>query len=161
MTAGGVERTLSVLDEIAAERGRQFAKWGDQADCADADPVILARLADPDEEHYWRAPGAVARRLSEEYEIPTGERGKQICQREADRHGGTHAGIVIEEIAELIEAVAYSHAEDDITKMRAEAIQAAATLVQWIEAMDRRGVKATPQRAPHPQEYSVADPEGA
>lgn len=161
MTAGGVERTLSVLDEIAAERGRQFAKWGDQSDCADADPTILARLTDPDEEHYWRAPGAVARRLSEEYEIPMGWRAKQICQREADRHGGTHAGIVIEEVAELIEAVAHAHASDDITAMRAEAIQAAATLVQWIEAMDRRGVKATPHRTPYPQEYSVADPEGA
>jgi hypothetical protein len=68
---------------------------------------------------------------------------------------------VIEEIAELIEAVAIAHATDDITAMRAEAVQAAATIVQWIEAMDRRGVKATPQREPYPQEYSVADPEGA
>jgi hypothetical protein len=146
MSDGGVERTLRVLDEIAAERGRQFAKWGDQSDCGDADPVILARLTDPDEGHYWRAPGAVARRLSEEYEIPTGERGKQICQREAARHGRTHAGIVIEEIAELIDAVAYAHAEGDVTKMRTEAVQAAATLVRWIEAMDRRGVKAAPRR---------------
>lgn len=142
---GRVDRTLRVLDEILAERDRQFAKWGDQSDCADADPTLLARLTG-DRSDGRNRPAGVAYRLAQEYEVPRAARGKQNCQREADRHGGTHAGIVIEEIAELIEAVAYSHAEDDITKMRAEAIQAAATLVQWIEAMDRRGVKATPQR---------------
>jgi hypothetical protein len=145
MTAGGVERTWRVLDDIAAERQRQFAKWGDQADCADADPTLLARVKS---EEWFGHPTALAVRLAAEYEVPTERRAKYTCQREADAHGGTHAGIVIEEIAELIAAVAHSHAEDDITKMRTEAIQAAATLVQWIEAMDRRGVKATPQRAP-------------
>jgi hypothetical protein len=145
VTAGGVERTWRVLDDIAAERQRQFAKWGDQADCADADPIILSRI---NQTETWGAAPAVARRLAAEYEVPTADRGKQNCQHEADAHGGTHAGIVIEEIAELIEAVAFAHVSGDITGMRNEAVQAAACLVQWIEAMDRRGVKATPQRDP-------------
>lgn len=143
-TVGGVERTHAVLDEIAAERGRQFAKWGDQADCADADPELMLQALNASGDLY--AITAAADQLAAAYGIPRADRAKRVCQREADRHGGTHAGIVIEEIAELIEAVVYSHAEADVTKMRAEAIQAAACLVQWIEAMDRRGVKSTPQR---------------
>jgi hypothetical protein len=139
------EPTLRVLDDIAAERERQWAKWGDQSDIADADPMILARLG----ERYGGThvgPSAVAVRLAQEYEVPTEARAKFICQTEAARHGGTYFGICMEEVAEVLDAVAHAHAADDPSILRAEVIQAAACFTQWAEAIDRRGLKATPQR---------------
>jgi hypothetical protein len=138
--------TARVLGDIDAERERQQVKWGDQSDIADADPVILARLNDRESADYWRAPGAVAKRLADEYEVPTEARGKFICQREAARHGGTYFGICMEEVAEVLDAVAHAHAAGDQSILRAEVIQAAACFTQWAEAIDRRGLKATPQR---------------
>jgi hypothetical protein len=105
MHMGVSEPTARVLADIDAERGRQWEKWGDQSDMPDADPVLLARLSDVDDADYWRAPGAVARRLSEEYEVTTEERAKQIVMREVARDGGTWFGIAMEEVAEALDAI--------------------------------------------------------
>lgn len=143
MSYGGVEKTYRVLDDIFAERGRQAAKWGDQSDIADADPTILGRI---NQDETWGGAPAVARRLAAEYEMPGADRAKFICNAEAERHGGTWAGIVIEEVAETIDAIAFAHASGTVDGLRAEAIQAAACLVAFVEALDKRGTKSTPQR---------------
>jgi hypothetical protein len=145
----GTLATAVVLADVASERGRQVDKWGDQSDIADADPVILGRLKMLDamsrRNHHGTVP-AVTKRLAEEYWVPRAWRAQQICQAEADRHGGTYAGILIEEVAEFIEAIVLSHESGDPSLMRAEAIQVAAVAVAIAEAIDRRGLKATPQR---------------
>jgi hypothetical protein len=144
------EGTARVLTDVDAERMRQIIKWGDQSDIADADPVLLERLGRLDSlgrPQRYSHPDEVSKRVAEEYEVPTANRARQHCQGEAARHGGTYAGILIEEVAEFIEAIVLSHAEGDPARMRAEAIQVAAVAVQIAEAIDRRGLKATPQRA--------------
>jgi hypothetical protein len=138
------EETSLVLLHIDRERERQTEKWGDQSDIADADPVLLARLGA--DLGGYSGPTAVAMRLAREYEVPTEPRAKQICQAEAARHGGTYFGICMEEVAEVLDAVAHAHAAGDPEILRAEVIQAAACFTQWAEAIDRRGLKATPQR---------------
>jgi hypothetical protein len=146
----GVNRMGAVISEVIDERFRQLAKWGDQSDIADADPVLLARLGRLDSlgrPQRYSHPTEVAKRVAEEYEVPTANRARLHCESEAGLHGGTWAGILLEEVAEFVEAIVLSHAEGDDAKMRAEAIQVAAVAVAIAEAIDRRGLKATPQRA--------------
>ena len=132
-----------VLAEIAAERRRQDAKWGEQ-NHPDADPVILSRLA---LDGTYGTPEAVALRLAQEYEIPTAARAKRICQTEAASGGATWIGIAVEEVAEALEAVA---AGPDA--LRAELVQAAAVFVAWIGALDRRRSPVVEQATRQPAE---------
>ena len=119
-----------VLTEIAAERKRQDAKWGEQ-NHSDTDPVILWRLTA--EGGGWR-PDMVAQRIAEEHEIPTGRRARHLCQNAASGGRVTWAHILIEEVAEAVDATV----ETDPALLRAELVQVAAVAVAWIEAIDRR-----------------------
>jgi len=113
-------REASVLDEIAAERARQDAKWGEQ-NHPSLDPVLLNRPG-----------GCTPERMAEHYEIPTEARAKFLCQTNAERGTCTYAHILIEEVAEAIAAGVTSEAA-----LRAELVQTAAVVVAWIEKIDR------------------------
>lgn len=119
---------LKVLTEIGVERSRQDAKWGEQ-NHPDADEVILSRLDGTD----W-ARTNVAVRLADEYEIPTAARARTMCKWRAEQERVTWADILVEEVSELIEAIASC----DPAQVRAEAVQVAAVAVAWVEAIDRR-----------------------
>lgn len=98
-----------VLMEIAAERDRQDAKFGDQT-----------RLRD--------------RVAVEELEIYRIE--ADWCRSECQLHHATPEGATWTDI--LLEEVFEAVAEQDVDKLRAELVQVAAVAVAWIEALDKR-----------------------
>ena len=121
--------TQRVLHEVAAERVRQNAKWGEQ-NHPSVDPTLMGRHD-----------GCDAQRMAEEYEIPTATRAKFLCQNAAQIGECTWAHIAVEELCEAVEAGVESDAA-----CRAELVQTAAVLVAWIERIDRAAVPA-PGRA--------------
>lgn len=108
----------SVLEEVAAERARQDAKWGVQ------------NHPDDHDDSWWfgRTDHDAASRRCQEYEIPTDVRAKFLC-----RSIGTWPAILVEEVAEAVSAIGADAA------LRAELVQVAAVAVAWVEAIDRRG----------------------
>lgn len=114
--------TGKVLGEVSQERWRQHRKWGEQ-NPPDADPVLL-----------HRAGGCTAQRMAEHYEMPTATRAKWLCQEFFRRGEGTWAHILVEEVAEAIDATVDCVPE----LLREELVQVAAVAVAWIEAIDRR-----------------------
>lgn len=107
-----------VLAEVAAERKRQDAKWGEQNHPL-IDPVLWGR---------WPT------RVAEEYEIPTASRAQFLCEEAARKGEVTWAHILVEEVAEFVGGSPQS--------MRAELIQVAAVAVAAVEAIDRRAAKS-------------------
>ena len=72
----------------------------------------------------WTGGGPSPQRLAEHHEIPTAGRAKFICDESARRGGLTWAAILIEEVAEAIEAAAiYGDTSDEA---RSEVVQVAA-----------------------------------
>lgn len=111
------------LDDVVAERERQDAKWGEQ-NHPSVDPVLTRRSG-----------GCTPQRMAEEYEIPSATRAKWLCGIRHKRGDGTWADIVVEELAEAVEAaVEYGDAS---VELRVELVQTAAVIVAWIEAIDR------------------------
>lgn len=111
-------RLTGVLAEIAAERARQDAKWGEQ-NHPDGTGVNWVDQITP--AYDWSGPEAEhAARLA-----------RHGCKRAAVRGETTWLGVAREEVAEAF-------AETDTAPLRAELVQAAAVFVAWIEAIDRR-----------------------
>lgn len=98
-----------VLTEIAEERARQDAKWGEQNH--------------PDGTGAAYGLGAVPE-LAADF-------AKQRCDAAFERGTGTWEHILFEEFCEAM-------AEDDPVRLRAELLQTAAVAVHWIEALDQR-----------------------
>lgn len=112
-------RFTPVLEEIADERQRQDAKWGEQNHPDGTGPEIHWGFAGP---ATWIAKCA-----------------RQQCQEEA-REGATNwRSILTEEVAEAL-------AESDPAGLRAELVQIGAVAVAWIEAIDRRAAREVEQR---------------
>lgn len=110
---------MTALDDVAAERVAQDAKWGQQnhPDGTDTNWVDQIRPA-----FGWNGSEAMhAAKLA-----------RSDCQRAARRGEVTWLKILREEAAEAF-------AETDPAKLRAELIQVAAVAVAWVEAIDRRG----------------------
>ena len=114
---------MTIYDEIAAERVRQHDQWGEQ-NHPSADPVLV-RYGE------YKCTGP---RLCEEYEIPTEQRAKQRCEDHLKRGDASWPLIAIEELSEAVEAFADGTEDNG----RAELVQLAAVIVQWIECIDRR-----------------------
>ena len=121
-----IQPTLDVVADVVAERKRQNRKWGQQ-DHRDADPDLLDRPG-----------GATPARLADELEIPTAGRAKYLCNEAARTGRPSWSVILIEEVAEAVEAIG-----DDVA-LRDELVQVAAVAVAWIEAIDRRRVRDAP-----------------
>jgi len=115
---GPMSATDDVLTEVAAERLRQDARWGEQSH--------------PDGTGLVEACGLLQSRT----DLPS-ERARRLNQ-EAIRTGRlTWALILLEEVCEALE-------ERDPARLRAELVQVAAVAVQWAEAIDRRAKRGTP-----------------
>lgn len=110
-----------VLGEIAAERAAQDVKWGQQNH-----PVLFHSKSRP-----------AYKTGAEAWKIINAERvGKRNAEgAPSDRNAGWD-GIVLEEVYEAF-------AEQDPTRIRQEAVQAAATLVAMIECIDRNYLGVT------------------
>lgn len=98
-----------VLHDIAEERARQDAKWGEQR---------------------HRDGTGAAYSLSEVAELKV-HFARTRCDRAFDRGNGSWEHILYEEFCEAM-------AEDDPVLLRAELIQVAAVTAHWIEAIDAR-----------------------
>lgn len=111
-----------VLAEVHDERQRQEDKWGEQNHPSIADE-LLDHMAD-------------AQEVAAHYKIPTAAEAKAACQKRADRGLCTYADILIEEVAEAVEAAITT--DDTEAALRAELVQVAAVAVAWIEKIDRK-----------------------
>jgi hypothetical protein len=109
--------------EVKAEMDAAFAKFGAQTTVPDVDQVLMNREG-----------GCTAQRMAEEYEIPTAGHAKSITDRKFIRGQGTWGHILVEEIAEAIEAATV----EGPGRLRAELIQVAAVALRWCDAIDER-----------------------
>jgi hypothetical protein len=117
--------TAHVLAEVATERNRQTEKHGDQSHLPDGTGPNLS-LSD-------LQPGSF-QTFAAEMAAWAKARCKAASQNEGGNGSITFEMILTEEWAEAI-------AEYDPAKLRAELIQVAAVAVQWVETLDRRGVR--------------------
>lgn len=101
---------IEIVREIADERVRQDAKWGEQNHPNGTGPGLV-----------WAYTGPAA------YVADTA---KSECKRLSAEGIVTFADILLEEVAEAL-------AEADPPKLRAELIQVAAVAAQWVEKIDR------------------------
>lgn len=107
----------NIFDEIRIERAKQEAKWGEQNH-----PILEPVLIDRD-----------ATRMCEEYEIPSENRAKSMCEINFSRGTGTWMHILVEEISEV------ASCGSNTGELRKELIQSASVLVAMIESLDRNG----------------------
>lgn len=114
--AGHVE----VLAQVAIERKRQDAKWGEQ-NHADGTGMAWPELVIP--AFGWASGGNQAEQAANLV--------RKACQRAAKTGHTTWLHILLEEIAETF-------AETDPAALRVELIHTAAVAVAWVEAIDRR-----------------------
>jgi hypothetical protein len=110
----------AVLTEIADERARQDAKWGEQNH-----PLVDARIPTLD---------SPRESVASFYMVPTAEWAREECQQAARDSRVTWADILLEEFCEFLEAAALG----DEMGARAELVQLGALAAAAIEAMDRR-----------------------
>lgn len=128
-----------VLGEIDAERTHQDAKWGEQ-NHPDVDRVLTAHGIE--QKLVGFAGGCTSQRMAEEYGVPTAYHARSACDGAARIGQCTWAHILVEEVAEAIEAGCESQqGRASVDALRAELVQVAAVAVSWIEAIDRRAVK--------------------
>jgi hypothetical protein len=125
--------TLDVLTEVQVERLRQTVKWGIQ-NHPDVDQVLMNRASVTDARGNVWPGGCTPERMAEHYEIPTASRAKFLCQNAARTTGDTYAHILVEEVAEAIEAATLG------AGLRDELIQVAAVAVAWVEKIDREAI---------------------
>lgn len=109
-----IAATDAVLRDVAAERDRQFAKWGLQRHpmrppTTGTPPVRIGNIG---------SLGIISSNFA-----------KHDCEKAFEAGRGTFAHILVEEVAEAIDA-------PTLTEMRAELIQVAAVAVQMVEAID-------------------------
>jgi hypothetical protein len=117
----------NIFEEIKIERQKQNDKWGEQNHpCLDL--VLLNRVG-----------GCTSERMCENYEIPSENRAKTLCDKAFSVYdNGSFAHIAVEEMSEVISAF-------DIYKRREELIQLTAVCVAWIEKIDRDLLKGYTQ----------------
>lgn len=113
--------TASVIEEVAAERERQKAKWGEQNHPNGTGPETFA-LAEMDCMTFTELGEAESVELRAVATLAT--------DKNARRGTVTWKDILLEEVFEAL-------AEEDPAKLRAELIQVAAVAAQWVEAIDR------------------------
>ena len=111
----------AAVDAVLMERDRQDMRWGEQNH-----PIVSI-----DAQRGYVAPEVEAARLL----LPSAAMARTACNREHKACRGTYAHILIEEVAELVEAAAIHGDASDET--RAEAVQVAAVALAIVERIDR------------------------
>jgi len=107
----------NILSEIKAERQRQEEKWGQQEH-----PILDQRLLTFGPE-----------RMCDEYELPSEDRARELCEYRSRTGTLTYMHILIEEISEA------ASCGKNVEELRKELIQCAAVTVAMIESLDRNG----------------------
>lgn len=118
--------TAAVLEEVAAERARQDARWGEQ-NHPDVDPRdidIVTRNEYAFRARRWKE-------INAERSSDTESRRCAVCTAAGPHQHTAWDGVLLEEVYEAL-------AEDDEQRRRAELVQVAAVAVAQIEAIDRR-----------------------
>lgn len=124
----------AIATEVHAEIHRAWEKFGPQYDVPDVDQVLMTREG-----------GCTDLRMAQEYEIPTSSRAKWATDLAFQRGQLTWAHILVEEVAESIEAATTGTSD----ALRAELLQVAAVAMRWVDTIDVRArggdrlVKAT------------------
>jgi len=113
------QANITIIDEILQERKRQDEKWGEQTHPC-LDQTLLNRKG-----------SCTPQRMCENYEIPSENRAKSMCETSFKNGTGTWAHIALEELSEVI-------SEFDIVKRREELIQLTSVCLAWIESIDRQ-----------------------
>lgn len=113
----------AAYDRVRAERRRQIAKWG-RGDHPNVCPVLSGRPG-----------GATPQRYAEDLEIPTADRARFILHRAAETSRLSWTHILVEELAEAVEAAAVGERRH----LQEELAQVAAVAVAWLEALEVRG----------------------
>jgi hypothetical protein len=108
----------NIFDLVTDEMDRQVKKWGVQ-NHPSVDRILSTRNPYPKD------------RICEEYEIPTEERAKQLCDTHAERGDLTWAHIIVEELSEVVSAP-----NEELRKE--ELIQLIAVATSWIKSIDRK-----------------------
>jgi hypothetical protein len=118
-TASGfqTEGCGQIFMDVAAERGRQILKWGNQTH-----PCVP-----------WEVPGMNAdqARIDKFVAERLEHAARQDCENEFKRNEGTWVAIAREEMAEVIAA-------PNRAKRREEIVQTMAVLTAWLEDIDRK-----------------------
>lgn len=119
----GIETAVA---DVLTERARQETKWGEQNH-----PIVP-----PDVAHEAQVNCAEPAYFAcEVLGVEAPNRARETCDREHRAGRGTYAHILIEEVAEAIEAaVLYGDASD---RSRAEWVQVAAVALAIVERIDR------------------------
>ena len=118
-----MSRIEAIQAEVLAEIQRAWTKFGAQHDVPDVDQVLMNREG-----------GCYPKRMAEEYEIPTAPRAQYLTDLEFARGQGTWAHILVEELAEAVEAATVGTPQ----ALRLELLQVAAVAIRWIDAIDNR-----------------------
>jgi hypothetical protein len=115
----------TVAADVADERDRQDAKWGEQnhPDGTGEHSIPLRRII-------FHGP-AVSENGDAHYAFGLALMAKQATDQAARAGAVTWSDILLEEVFEAL-------AEDDPVRLRAELVQVAAVAQQWVEAIDRR-----------------------
>ena len=115
----GFDRT-AVLSDINKERDRQVQKWGDE-DNFDLPPISFK----------FNDPGSVAAQI---LGVPHMTDAREACEANADAGQQDWGSVIVEELAEVVEAAGRQNEVD----LYSELIQLAAVAVSWAEALLRR-----------------------
>ena len=102
----------NIYNDIAIERNRQLAKWGDQNH-----PSVIRTHAYSDQ--------------CRQYGIPSERAAKLLCESAAKQGKVTWAHIALEEFAEALTASTEA-------KRKEELVQLAAVIVAWIDCIERK-----------------------
>lgn len=110
-----------LLNRVAEEMVSQENKWGEQNH-----PMQCQVLK-------HRDGGCTPNRMCENYEIPSEDRAKTICNYEANSGKLTWASILVEEVSE---AISTDNADDAILEL----IQVAAVALSTVLSINRKGI---------------------
>lgn len=137
-----LDSTKKVLKEVAAERIRQDAKWGEQnhpdfQDFSLKPPEYFSRTE-------------VMKRM-DNFGLPSADNAKKMCDNAAKAGKLTYGHIALEEFCEAFEEA------PDSDELREELVQTAAVLVAWIECIDRRRVGKMEKLELEAQDLQVGD----
>lgn len=116
-------KTQAILGEILMERHRQDRKYGEQ-NHPDLPPSIVGRITGT----------VLSYKAAEHFGIPAEPDAQKACEGAFKSGYGNWGNILVEELAEVIEAAAMA----DSKGLREELVQVAGVCVAWIECIDRR-----------------------
>ena len=117
----------TALDAVIAERQRQDAKWGEQNH-----PMVPSEHRD--------SPSACSY-ASAILGVPSASNARDACEWSHRASQGTYAHILVEEVAEFVEAcVIHGETSDEA---RAEMVQVAAVALAMLECIDRKRAKSS------------------